>query len=100
MQRSYRLIITALVSVLVLYKLFTYSSSSYGASDSSWSNAHPVSEKDVHKEVIAGGEKVSDKVSEHKVAENALDALPGSLKSSLGGSSSSALTKNALANAT
>lgn len=100
MQRSYRLVITALISVLVLYKLFTYGSDS--SSDSSWSRAHPESKPDLHKDVIAGDQKVSDKVSEPlKVAEHALDALPGGYKGTTSGSSSSAPPiGNSLANAT
>lgn len=102
MQRSYRLFITALISVFVLYKVFNYSSTSdFSSAVSSWTKAHPLSQKDTHKEVIAGDEKVSDKVSEHKVAEHALDALPGGFKSpAIAGSSSSTPILNALANAT
>lgn len=78
------MIITAIVSVAILYKVFTYGSetgfSSVSSSVSSWSKAHPLFEKDPHKDVIAGDTKVSDKVSEHTVAGHALDALPGALK--------------------
>lgn len=82
MQRSYRLLITALVSVFVLYKLFTVGGKySIPTGPSSWSKAHPDEDTaDAHKGVIAGDEPVHDKVSEHKVAENALDALPGAMK--------------------
>lgn len=99
MQRSNRLIITAIVAVVLLYKIFTYNSSSDFVS--SWSKAHPPSQKDAHKEVIAGDQKVHDKVSEHKVAEHALDALPGGFKGQTSsGQSSSTPMLNALANAT
>ena len=102
MQRSYRLLITAIVSVFVLYRLFSYGASrSDSDGQSSWSRAHADNEKDVHKEVIAGQEKVSDKVSEHKIAEHALDALPGSFKGPLTGTTQgSSPVPNALANAT
>lgn len=102
MQRSYRLLLTAVLSVVVLYKLFTYSGSTdFSSVTSSWSKAHPESQPDAHKEVIAGDQKVHDKVSEHKIAEHALDALPGGYKSpATGGSSNLPPVVNALANAT
>lgn len=69
-----------MISVAILYKVFTYGSETGFSSVSSWSKAHPLFEKDAHKEVIAGDAKVSDKVSEHTVTGHALDALPGALK--------------------